>query len=356
MSITTRSPATPPAGPGPMSTAPAPYPIDAKPMPGSSSSAAISGVGVRKSFGDLVVLDGVDLTVEQGSVFALLGPNGAGKTTMVRILATLLEPDDGEVRVAGHDVAREPDAVRDAIGVTGQFSAIDELLTGRENLALMADLHHLARDDAGRRIGELLERFELVDAADRMAVTYSGGMRRRLDLAMTLIGAPEMIFLDEPTTGLDPRSRRTVWEIVRSLASDGTAVFLTTQYLDEADQLADRVAILDRGRVVAQGTAQELKQRIPGGRIDLSFADAATQLAAAGAMQLPVRDNDALTLQVPTDGNVATLRGVLRELDDAGVDVVDLAIHTPDLDDVFLALTGQHDRSQKPRNEKEPQP
>ncbi len=320
-----------------------------------SSSAAISAVGVRKSFDDLVVLDGVDLTVEHGSVFALLGPNGAGKTTMVRILATLLEPDDGEIRVAGHDVAREPDAVRDAIGVTGQFSAIDELLTGRENVTLMADLHHLARDDARRRIGELLERFELVDAADRIAVTYSGGMRRRLDLAMTLIGAPQIIFLDEPTTGLDPRSRRTVWEIVRSLASDGTAVFLTTQYLDEADELADRVAILDRGRIVAEGTAQELKQRIPGGRIDLSFADAATQLAAAGAMQLPPRDDHALTLQIPTDGNVATMRRVLRELDHAGVDVVDLAIHTPDLDDVFLALTGHHDRSQDPRSEKEAQ-
>jgi ABC-2 type transport system ATP-binding protein len=256
-------------------------------------------------------------------------------------------------------VEREPDAVRDVIGVTGQFSAVDELLTGRENLALMADLHHLARDDARGRIGELLERFELVDAADRMAVTYSGGMRRRLDLAMTLIGAPQIIFLDEPTTGLDPRSRRTVWDIVRGLAGDGTTVFLTTQYLEEADQLADRVAILDRGRIVAHGTAHELKQRIPGGRIDLSFADAATRLAAAGAMQLPARgderDDDLLTLQIPTDGSVSTLRRVLRRLDDAGVDVVDLAIHTPDLDDVFLALTGQPERSQKPGCESEPQ-
>jgi ABC-2 type transport system ATP-binding protein len=300
------------------------------------------------------VLDGVELTVEQGSVFALLGPNGAGKTTMVRILATLLEPDQGEIRVAGHDVTREADAVRDAIGVTGQFSAIDGLLTGRENLALMAELHHLAHVDARLRIGELLARFELVDAADRMAATYSGGMRRRLDLAMTLIGAPQVIFLDEPTTGLDPRSRRTVWDIVRSLASDGATVFLTTQYLEEADQLADHVAILDRGRVVAQGTARELKQRIPGGRIDLSFADAATQRAAAGAMRLRVPDEDGLTLQIPTDGNVATLRRVLRELDDAGVDVVDLAIHSPDLDDVFLALTGQDDRSHEPGREREP--
>ena len=244
-----------PASSVPMSTAPAPYSINETQMAGSSSSAAISAVGVRKSFDDLVVLDGVELTVEQGSVFALLGPNGAGKTTMVRILATLLEPDHGGIRVSGHDVTRDPDVVRDAIGVTGQFSAIDELLTGRENLALMADLHHLARDDARRRIGELRDRVELSDAADRMAATYSGGMRRRLDLAMTLIGAPQIIFLDEPTTGLDPRSRRTVHEIVRSLASDGTTVFLTTQYLEEADQLADRVAILDRGRIVAQGSA-----------------------------------------------------------------------------------------------------
>ena len=247
------------------------------------SSPAITAVDVRKSFGDNVVLDGLELAVEQGSVFALLGPNGAGKTTMVRILATLLEADHGTIRVAGHDVRREPDAVRDAIGVTGQFSAIDELLTGRENLALMADLHHLSRAPARERIDELLEQFELADAADRIAMTYSGGMRRRLDLAMTLIGAPQVIFLDEPTTGLDPRSRRTVWEIVGSLVDDGTTVFLTTQYLDEADKLADRVAILDRGRLVAEGSAQELKQRIPGGRIDVRFADAEAQLVAGDA-------------------------------------------------------------------------
>ncbi len=310
----------------------------------ASSSPAITAFDVRKAFGDNVVLDGLELSVEQGSVFALLGPNGAGKTTMVRILATLLAPDHGEIRVAGHDVTREPDAVRARIGVTGQFSAVDDLLTGRENLALMADLHHLASAEARGRIGELLERFELADAADRMTVTYSGGMRRRLDLAMTLIGAPEIIFLDEPTTGLDPRSRRTVWEIVRSLASEGITVFLTTQYLEEADRLADQVAILDRGHLVAQGSAEELKRQIPGGRIDLSFADADAQLAAAGALNLPVGDRDALTLQIPTDGNVATLRRVLRELDAAAIDVDGLAIHTPDLDDVFLTLTGRSDR------------
>ena len=316
-----------------------------------SYSPAITAVDVRKSFGDNVVLDGLDLSVERGSVFALLGPNGAGKTTMVRILATLLEPDHGEIRVAGHDVTREPDAVRAVIGVTGQFSAVDDLLTGRENLTLMADLHHLAPPEARRRIGDLLERFELVDAADRMTVTYSGGMRRRLDLAMTLIGSPQIIFLDEPTTGLDPRSRRTMWEIVRSLADEGITVFLTTQYLEEADKLADKVAILDRGHLVAQGSAQELKERIPGGRIDLRFADATTQLAAAGALDIPVPDGDVLTLQIPTDGNVATLRRVLRDLDEAAVDVDGLAIHTPDLDDVFLTLTGRPDGSGEPGSE-----
>ena len=305
------------------------------------SSPAIAAVDVRKSFGDNVVLDGLDLTVERGSVFALLGPNGAGKTTMVRILATLLAPDHGEIRVDGHDVVREADAVRDSIGVTGQFSAIDDLLTGRENLALMGDLHHLPRADARRRISQQLERFELDDAADRIAMTYSGGMRRRLDLAMTLMGAPRVIFLDEPTTGLDPRSRRTVWDIVKSLVGDGTTVFLTTQYLEEADRLADRVAILDHGRLVAQGSARELKQRIPGGRIDLHFADTDAQLLAADALRMPVPNHDSPTLQIPTDGNVTTLRRVLRDLDDADVDVVDLALHTPDPDDVFFALTGR---------------
>jgi ABC-2 type transport system ATP-binding protein len=278
------------------------------------SSPAITAVDVHKSFGDNVVLDGLELAVDQGSVFALLGPNGAGKTTMVRILATLLEADHGTIRVAGHDVRREADAVRDAIGVTGQFSAIDELLTGRENLALMADLHPFSRAPA----------------------------RERID---------HFIFLDEPTTGLDPRSRRTVWEIVESLVDDGTTVFLTTQYLDEADKLADRVAILDRGRVVAEGSAQELKQQIPGGRIDLNFADAEAQLVAGDALGMPVTDQNSTSLQIPTDGNVATLRRVLRDLDEAGVDVVDLAIHTPDLDDVFFALTGRDAHAAESRTE-----
>jgi ABC-2 type transport system ATP-binding protein len=302
---------------------------------------AIAVAGLRKSFGATAVLDGVDFSVAPGTVFALLGPNGSGKTTTVNILATLLSADGGEVMVAGYDVAREADAVRDAIGLTGQFSAVDDLLTGRENLRLMADLHHLARHDAGARIAELLARFELTDAADRTASTYSGGMRRRLDLAMTLIGGPEIIFLDEPTAGLDPRSRRTMWDIVRGLVSDGTTVFLTTQYLEEADQLADQVAILDGGRLVAQGAPAELKARVPGGHIVLTFADHGAYHAAARILGAPTRDEDALALQVATDGNVATLRRVLRQLDEAGVEVETLSIHTPDLDDVFLALTGR---------------
>jgi len=310
-----------------------------------SPAPAISAVDVRKSFGDNLVLAGLEFTIDPGVVFALLGPNGAGKTTMVRILATLLAPDQGEIHVGGYSVTREADSVRAVIGVTGQFSAVDELLTGRENLALMADLHHLHRAEARHRITDLLERFELTDAADRVALTYSGGMRRRLDLAMTLIGAPQVIFLDEPTAGLDPRSRRTVWDMVRGLADDGTTVFLTTQYLEEADRLADRIAILDHGRLVAQGSSAELKRLIAGGRIDLGFADARAGLAAAKALQMPVPVETPLTLQIPTDGNVATLRRVLRQLDEATVEIESLSIHSPDLDDVFLALTGRRDGS-----------
>jgi ABC-2 type transport system ATP-binding protein len=302
---------------------------------------AIRVVGLRKSFGETAVLEGVDFDVAPGTVFALLGPNGSGKTTTVNILATLLSPDGGEVLVAGHDVGRQPDAVRAAIGLTGQFSAVDELLSGRENLALMADLHHLARTDRRRLVGELLDRFELTEAADRLAVTYSGGMRRRLDLAMTLIGAPQIIFLDEPTAGLDPRSRRAMWQSVRALVADGTTVFLTTQYLEEADQLADHVAILDAGRIVAQGTPQQLKQRIPGGQIELTFADLGASRAAARVLRAHGGSEDDLTVQVPSDGNVATLRHVLRELDEISVDVESLAIHSPNLDDVFFALTGR---------------
>jgi ABC-2 type transport system ATP-binding protein len=301
---------------------------------------AISVAGLRKSFGDHTVLDGIDLLVPEGTVFSLLGPNGAGKTTVVRILSTLLAADGGSIRVAGHDLAREPGGIRGAIGVTGQFSAIDTLLTGEENLRLMADLHHLGRAEGRRRIAALLERFELTDAARRPAATYSGGMQRRLDLAMTLVGDPRLIFLDEPTTGLDPRSRHTMWQIIRGLVADGVTVFLTTQYLDEADELADRVAVLDQGRIVAEGTPDELKRRIPGGHLLLTFADPDALRAADAVLDAVQRDDAALTLQVPSEGDVRSLRAVLDRLDRAGVAIERLAIHTPDLDDVFFAFTG----------------
>jgi ABC-2 type transport system ATP-binding protein len=302
---------------------------------------AIAVSGLRKSFGDQVVLDGLDLTVPPGTIFALLGANGAGKTTTVKILSTLIAADAGDVRVAGHDVAREPDAVRAAIGVTGQFSAVDKLLTGTENLRLMADLHHLSGRDGRRRAAELLDRFGLTEAAGKPASTYSGGMLRRLDLAMTLVGSPQVIFLDEPTTGLDPRSRRDMWQIVRDLVAGGVTILLTTQYLEEADELADRIAVLDHGRIVAEGTADELKRRIPGGHVRLRFADAHAADAALGLLNDASRDNDALALRVPSDGSLTALKTLIDRLDDRGVAVDELSVHTPDLDDVFLALTGK---------------
>jgi len=310
-------------------------------MTTSPAPAAIEVRGLRKSFGEHVVLDGIDFDVPAGSVYALLGPNGAGKTTTVHVLSTLLRADGGDIRVAGHSVATEAGEVRRAIGVTGQFSAVDKFLTGRENLALVADLRHLGR--AGRRRTEdLLEQFELVEAADRLVSTYSGGMQRRLDLAMTLIGEPRIIFLDEPTAGLDPRSRRTMWQVVRGLVSAGVTIFLTTQYLEEADELADRIAVLDGGRLVAQGTASELKRLVPGGHVTLQFADTAALDDAARAFAPAERDDEALTLQI-AGGDVRSLREILDRLDRDGIDVAGLAVHTPDLDDVFLALTGHHE-------------
>ncbi len=317
-------------------------------MTGNGRLPAIAMTGVRKSFGEAVVLDGVELTVERGTIFALLGPNGAGKTTIVRILTTLIPADGGELQVAGHDVAGEPGRVRAAIGVTGQFSAVDELLTGEENLRLIADLNHLGRGAGRSRVAELLEQFDLVEAAGRRVATYSGGMRRRLDLAMTLVGSPQVIFLDEPTTGLDPRSRRTVWESIRGLAAGGVTIFLTTQYLDEADELADRVAVLDQGRIVAEGTPAELKRRIPGGHVRLQFADPEALRTAAGLLPVASEEVDRLVLQVPSDGGVASLRRLLEQLDDASLDVRELSIHTPDLDDVFFALTGNETREKAP--------
>jgi ABC-2 type transport system ATP-binding protein len=301
---------------------------------------AISVAGLRKSYGDQVVLNGIDLAVPEGTIFSLLGPNGAGKTTVVQILSTLIDADGGQMRVAGHDLATAPDAVRAAIGVTGQFSAVDNLLTGTENLLLMADLHHLGRVEGRRRAADLLRQFDLADAARKLVGTYSGGMRRRLDLAMTLVGDPRLIFLDEPTTGLDPRSRRTMWQIIRDLAASGITILLTTQQLEEADELADRIALLDHGRIVAEGTADELKRRIPGGHIELRFA-AQSELDSAGRLLAASGDEEALTLQVPGDGNVEALRALLNQLDRAAIRVEGLSIHTPDLDDVFFALTGQ---------------
>ncbi|WP_425329722.1 ATP-binding cassette domain-containing protein [Streptomyces cacaoi] len=312
---------------------------------------AVCAVGLRKSYGDKTVLDGIDLRIPAGSVFALLGPNGAGKTTAVKILSTLIRADGGQARVAGHDLAGSPGLVRAAIGVTGQFSAVDGLITGEENMLLMADLHHLPRRTGRRVTAELLERFDLVDAARKPAQSYSGGMRRRLDIAMTLVGSPRIIFLDEPTTGLDPRSRHAMWQIIRELVTDGVTVFLTTQYLDEADELADRIAVLNDGRIAAEGTADELKRIVPGGHVRLRFTDPEAYRAAADALReagLPgltgaqggAPGDEAPALRIPSDGSQRELRSLLDWLDAAGIEADELTVHTPDLDDVFFALTG----------------
>ncbi|MEV6483413.1 ATP-binding cassette domain-containing protein [Streptomyces sp. NPDC051576] len=309
-------------------------------MTTTTDELAISATGLRKAYGDKTVLDGIDLAVPAGTVFSLLGPNGAGKTTAVKILSTLVSADAGELRVGGHDLARDPQAVRAAIGVTGQFSAVDGLITGEENMLLMADLHHLSKQEGRRTAAELLERFDLTEAAKKPASTYSGGMKRRLDLAMTLVGDPRIIFLDEPTTGLDPRSRHTMWGIIRDLVAAGATVFLTTQYLDEADELADRIAVLHDGEIAAEGSADELKRLVPGGHVRLRFTDPAAYQSAATALREATRHDETLALQIPSGGSQRELRSILDWLDSTGIEADELTVHTPDLDDVFFALTG----------------
>jgi ABC-2 type transport system ATP-binding protein len=312
----------------------------------AAGTAAIEVSGLRKSFGHHVVLDGIDLSVPAGSVFALLGPNGAGKTTMVRILATLSAADAGDIRVAGHDIVLEPMAVRSMIGVTGQFSATDAYLSAEENLLLMADLSHLTKQQGRERSAELLRLFDLADTGSKAVFNFSGGMQRRLDLAMTLVGSPRIIFLDEPTAGLDPRGRRTMWDLIRSLVrNEAVTIFLTTQYLEEADHLAGLVAVLDNGEVVAQGTAADLKRRIPGGHALLTFTSASALNAAATQFGDRASRNDAdLTLQVASDDSGRSVQDMLSRIDADSVRHVTL--HTPDLDDVFLAITGQARKAQ----------
>ncbi|MFE9204463.1 ATP-binding cassette domain-containing protein [Micromonospora sp. NPDC007230] len=306
------------------------------------TSSAIAASGLRKAYKDKIVLDGIDLDVAAGTIFSLLGPNGAGKTTTVNVLTTLMKADGGTVRVAGHDVATETKAVRAAIGVTGQFAAVDDLLTGQENLQLMADLKGLRSGESKRVVADLLERFDLTESAQKMAATYSGGMRRKLDLAMTLVGKPRIIFLDEPTTGLDPRSRRTMWDIIRQLVAEGVTIFLTTQYLEEADRLADRIAVLDQGKLVAQGTPAELKRQIPGSHVRLRFAGDLELASAVRVLTDSARDaEDDLVLRVPSDGGAKSVRALLAQLDAHSIEVEEFSVHTPDLDDVFLALTGR---------------
>jgi ABC-2 type transport system ATP-binding protein len=304
---------------------------------------AITTKGIRKSFGKLDVLKGIDLQVRRGTIMAILGPNGAGKTTTVRILATLLKPDAGQALVDGRDVVEDADEVRSLIGLTGQYAAVDEYLTGRENLRMMGRLYHLSKADTERRTEELLTQFDLEDAADRAAKTYSGGMRRRLDLAASLIATPPIIFLDEPTTGLDPRSRLAMWDIIKKLAESGSTILLTTQYLEEADQLADRIAVIDGGKVIAEGTADELKQGVGKERIEFTFAAAAdlakavTVVKGASALQT---DEKRRTMSLANDGGVSGLKRLLEQLENAGAHIEGLSLHKPTLDDVFLHLTG----------------
>lgn len=305
----------------------------------------IEARGLVKKYGDVVALDGLDLSVPEGTVYGLLGPNGAGKTTTVRILTTLLQPDAGTATVDGLDVVKKPNAVRRIIGLTGQYAAVDEYLTGRENLRMFGDLYHLPTAYVKERSQELLERFDLVDAADRSLRTYSGGMRRRLDLAASLIAKPRVLFLDEPTTGLDPRSRIGLWEVITDLVADGTTVLLTTQYLEEADQLAEEIVVIDHGKVIAQGTSDTLKDEVGGDRLEVTVTDPAQLDAAAQALRSVATgevsvDREGAHVTAPVVGGSLTLVDAVRALDNAHVGIADVALRRPTLDDVFLALTG----------------
>ena len=306
---------------------------------------AIKATGLAKAYGDVVALNGIDIEVEQGTVLGLLGPNGSGKTTTVRILATLLQADSGTASVGGFDVATQPDEVRSVIGLTGQYAAIDEYLTGRENLELFGRLFHLSKFDAAKRAAELLDRFDLSDAADRGIKGYSGGMRRRLDLAASLIGRPNVLFLDEPTTGLDPRSRQGMWEVIEDLISEGTTVLLTTQYLEEADQLANRIVVLDHGNVIAKGTSNELKSQVGGDRIEIVVESVGDVANAAGLIQefgsAPAITEDLTkTILLPVAGGSTAIVNIVRKLDENKISIADIALRRPTLDDVFLSLTG----------------
>jgi ABC-2 type transport system ATP-binding protein len=306
---------------------------------------AIKASGLAKAYGDVVALNGIDIEVEQGTVLGLLGPNGSGKTTTVRILATLLQADSGTASVGGFDVATQPDEVRSVIGLTGQYAAVDEYLTGRENLELFGRLFHLSKFDAAKRAAELLDRFDLSDAADRGIKGYSGGMRRRLDLAASLIGRPNVLFLDEPTTGLDPRSRQGMWSVIEDLIAEGTTVLLTTQYLEEADQLANKIVVLDQGNVIAKGTSNELKSQVGGDRIEIvvesaqDVSKAAIAIAEFGSAPA-ITEDLTKTILLPVAGGSTAIVNIVRKLDENNISIADIALRRPTLDDVFLSLTG----------------
>ena len=320
---------------------------------------AIHVEGVRKAFGSVQALDGVSLQAEQGRVFGLLGPNGAGKTTLVRILTTLLLPDEGRATVLGHDVRTQREGLRPLIGLAGQYAAVDENLTGRENLVMVGRLYHLGRREARRRADEVLERFDLAHAAGRPAKTFSGGMRRRLDLAASLVGRPEVLFLDEPTTGLDPRSRRTMWALIRELVDEGTTLLLTTQYLEEADELADRIAVVDHGQVIAEGTSDELKARLARDYVEVGVErpdsfDAALESLRDMTDEGIQAEREALRISLPAVHGARDLLEAVRRLDAADVDLADIGLRRPSLDEVFLALTGNDNEPSAPRAPSKP--